>query len=189
MTARSIPIRPAFIDASTIRNNAAANRYVVDIVRDSLTREQKVDLALSYRLMKDAFFDDPKVKVVNAALAAKKGDVSDKELSMSLDTSSRSTWEAGVMPHLDKVPLTLIGKGEQNSIKIKLAMESNSESHVILIEEAENHLSFSNHNTLINHIAKRRGSRELVVTTHSSCVEDRHSICSALPPRAFVSPQ
>ena len=27
------------------------------------------------------------------------------------------------MPHLDDVPLVLVGKGEQNSIKIKLAME------------------------------------------------------------------
>ena len=28
------------------------------------------------------------------------------------------------MPHLDDVPLTLVGKGEQNAIKIKLSMES-----------------------------------------------------------------
>jgi hypothetical protein len=63
---------------------------------------------------------------------------SDKALSVSLDTSSRSTWEAGVMPHLDDVPLTLVGKGEQNVIKIKLAMESNADSHLLLIEEAGN---------------------------------------------------
>ena len=132
ITSRSIPIKPAFIDASTIRNNAAANRYVVDIMRDSLTRGQKVDLALSYRLMKDAFLDDTKVKGVNAALASKKGDISEKTLSVSLDTSSRSTWEAGIMPHLDDVPLTLVGKGEQNSIKIKLAMELNADLHLIL---------------------------------------------------------
>lgn len=170
ITPRSIPIKPTFIDASTIRNNTAANRYVVDIVKDGLSKGQKVDLALSYRLMKDAFLDNAKVKGVNEALAKKRGDISDKALSISLDTSSRASWETGVMPHLDDVPLTLVGKGEQNSIKIKLAMESSAESHLILIEEAENHLSFSNLNALIGSIAEKRGTRQLVITTHSSFV-------------------
>ena len=170
LTSRSIPIKPAFIDASTIRNNAAASRYVVDIMRDSLSKDQKVDLALSYRMMKDAFLDNAKVKGVNKALAKKKGEISEKALSVSFDTSSRATWEAGVMPHLDDVPLPLVGKGEQNAIKIKLAMESSADSHLILIEEAEHHLSFSNLNELISHIAARRNSRQLIITTHSSFV-------------------
>jgi putative ATP-dependent endonuclease of OLD family len=180
ITARTIPIKPSFIDASTIRNNAAANRYVIDIVKDSLSRGQKVDLALSYRMMKDAFLDNPKVKSVNEALANKKGDISDKALSISLDTSSRANWETGVMPHLDDVPLTLVGKGEQNSIKIKLAMESSADSHLILIEEAENHLSFSNLNALIGHIADRRGTRQLLITTHSSFVLNKLGVESVI---------
>jgi len=28
------------------------------------------------------------------------------------------------MPHLDDIPLTLVGKGEQNAVKVKLAMEA-----------------------------------------------------------------
>ncbi|MGV6876070.1 ATP-dependent nuclease [Pseudochelatococcus sp. B33] len=180
LTSRSIPIKPAFIDASTIRNNAAASRYVVDIMRDSLSKGQKVDLALSYRMMKDAFLDNAKVKGVNEALAKKKGEISDKALSVSLDTSSRATWETGVMPHLDDVPLPLVGKGEQNAIKIKLAMESSADSHLILIEEAENHLSFSNLNALISHIATRRGSRQLIITTHSSFVLNKLGVEAVL---------
>lgn len=84
------------------------------------------------------------------------------------------------MPHLDDVPLTLVGKGEQNAIKIKLAMESNADSHLILIEEAENHLSFSNLNALISHIAERRGSRQLLITTHSSFVLNKLGVQSAV---------
>jgi putative ATP-dependent endonuclease of the OLD family len=180
ITPRGVPIRPSFIDASTIRNNAAANRYVVDIVKDSLSKAQKVDLALSYRLMKDAFLDNEKVQAVNKALAKKKGDVSDKTISVSLDTSSRTSWETGIMPHLDDVPLTLVGKGEQNSVKIKLAMESSADSHLILIEEAENHLSFSNLNSLISHIAERRGTRQLLITTHSSFVLNKLGVESVI---------
>ena len=180
ITARAIPIKPAFIDASTIRNNAAASRYVVDILRDSLSKAQKVDLALSYRMMKDAFMDDAKVKGINEALAKKTGDVSDKALSVCLDNSSRSSWESGVMPHLDDLPLPLVGKGEQNVIKIKMAMESSADSHLILVEEPENHLSFSHLNTLISHISERRGDRQLVITTHSSFVLNKLGVESVI---------
>ncbi len=179
-TSRSVPIKPSYIDASTIKNNFAASRYVVDIMKESLTSGQKVDLALSYRLMKDAFLNQDKVKGVNDALAQKKGYISDKTLSVSLDTSSRSGWETGVMPHLDEIPLSLVGKGEQNSVKIKLALESSAESHLVLIEEAENHLSFSNLNALISDIADRRGSRQLLITTHSSFVLNKLGVESVI---------
>lgn len=180
ITARSIPIKPSLIDASTIRNNTAASRYVVDIMKDSLTRKEQVDLALSYRLMRDRFLDEKKVAAINYALAAKKGSISNKTLSVSLDTSSRTSWETGVMPQLDEIPMTLIGKGEQNSVKVKLALETSSESHLVLIEEAENHLSYANLNALIAHIAANRGDRQLIITTHSSFVLNKLGIESVL---------
>lgn len=180
ITARSIPIKPSLIDASTIRNNAAASRYIVDIMKDSLNRKEQVDLALSYRLMRDRFLDEAKVAAINAALAAKKGSISSKTLSVSLDTSSRTNWEAGVMPQLDEIPMTLVGKGEQNSVKVKLALETSAESHLVLIEEAENHLSHSNLNALIEHISAKRGDRQLIITTHSSFVLNKLGIDSVL---------
>jgi putative ATP-dependent endonuclease of the OLD family len=62
VTSRSIPLKPRLIDASTIRNNsAAASRYVLDLVKDGLTTREQVDLALSYRLMKDKFLSDERV--------------------------------------------------------------------------------------------------------------------------------
>ena len=180
ITARSIPIKPSLIDASTIRNNAAASRYVVDIMKDSLSRKQQVDLALSYRLMKDKFLQESRVEAINKALKAKTGSISNKALTVSLDTSSRASWETGVMPQLDEVPMPLVGKGEQNSVKIKLALEISSESHLVLIEEPENHLSHSNLNVLIEHISALRGKRQLIITTHSSFVLNKLGVESVL---------
>lgn len=180
VTTRSIPIKPSFIDASTIRNNAAASRYVLDLVKDSLTTRQQVDLALSYRLMKDKFLSEEKVSEINQALDRKKGVVSGKSLSISLDTSSRASWEVSVVPHLNDIPMPLVGKGEQNSVKIKLAMESSAASHLFLIEEVENHLSFSNLNALIAHISARLDDRQLIITTHSSFVLNKLGVGSVL---------
>jgi putative ATP-dependent endonuclease of OLD family len=180
VTSRSIPIKPSFIDASTIRNNAAASRYILDLVKDGLSKKEQVDLALSYRLMKDKFLADEKVGAINESLDKKKGVVSKKSLSISLDTSSRASWEVSVIPHLDDIPMTLVGKGEQNSVKIKLAMETSAESHLFLIEEAENHLSFSNLNVLIKHISDRLNDRQLIITTHSSFVLNKLGVDSVL---------
>lgn len=180
VTARSIPIKPSFVDASTIRNNNAASRYILETVKEGLSKKQQVDLALSYRMMKDRFSAEKKVEDINAFLAKKKGHVSDKVLSIALDTSSRAGWETSVVPHLDEIPMLLVGKGEQNSVKIKLAMEESAECHIFLIEEAENHLSFSNLNVLIKHISNKRADRQLLITTHSSFVLNKLGLESVL---------
>ncbi|WP_274423904.1 ATP-dependent nuclease [Chelativorans sp. YIM 93263] len=178
--AREIPLNASLIDASTIRNNVAASRYIVDIVKESLSPKEKVDLALTYRLMKHRFLEQPKVQTINDALAEKKGKISEKAISLSLDTSARATWEAGIMPHLDDTPLPLVGKGEQNAVKIKLAMETSAKSNIILIEEAENHLSYSSLNELIGHIAEHAGDRQIFITTHSSFVLNKLGVESVL---------
>jgi predicted ATP-dependent endonuclease of OLD family len=65
-------------------------------------------------------------------------------------------------------------------MKIKLALETSAESHLVLIEEAENHLSHSNLNALIEHVSKKRGDRQLIITTHSSFVLNKLGIKSVL---------
>jgi len=180
LSSREIPLNTSLFDASTIRNNAAASRYIIDIVKESLSSEEKVDLALTYRLMKHRFLEQPKVRAINDALAAKQGEISDKAISLSLDTSARATWEAGIMPHLDDIPLPLIGKGEQNTVKIKLALETTARSHILMIEEAENHLSYASLNELIGHITANAGDRQIFITTHSSFVLNKLGVDSVL---------
>jgi putative ATP-dependent endonuclease of the OLD family len=179
-SSRSIPIKPSLIDASTIRNNLAANRYVLDVIKDGLSPKQRVELALSYRRMKDQFKEDATVEEINKSLKEQKGIISEKELSVSLDTTSRASWETGIVPHLDEVPMPLVGKGEQNSVKIKLAMSNSAELHLLLIEEPENHLSFTNLNKLVEFISVNRGSRQLLITTHSSFVLNKLGVNAVL---------
>ena len=67
VTARSIPIKPCFVECQhNIRNNDAASRYILDTVKESLNKKQQVDLALSYRMMKDQFLTEKKVADINA---------------------------------------------------------------------------------------------------------------------------
>lgn len=180
MTKRQMPISPILIDPSAITNSYAANKYVLDIARDLLTPTQQANLALSYRSIRDVFNNDESVKRINEQLESEGGVVTTKKLSLALDMTSKANWETSVLPHLDNLPLNQSGKGEQNAIKIKLALKSNEDSHVILIEEPENHLSHTNLNKLIRHIQDEAGGRQLIIATHSSFVLNKLGVKNTL---------
>lgn len=180
MSPRRRPIRPALIDPSALTNAYAANRYVLELARDYLSNKQQVDLALSYRQLREVFQSDKHVEKVNEELAKKKGEISDRTLSVALDMTARAGWETSVTPHLDSLPMAVVGKGEQTAVKIKLALEASEACHLLLIEEPETHQSHGNLNRLIEHVSSRSGDKQLIMTTHSSFVLNKLGIDAAI---------
>jgi putative ATP-dependent endonuclease of OLD family len=180
----SMPLRSSLIDPGSISDAYAANKYVIEFTREYLTKQQQVALALSYRKMRDVFGNEEGISRINKGLADKKGVVSEKELSIGMDMTARAGWEGAVLPYLDEIPITLVGKGEQNSIKLKLAVEAAIEperpSQIILIEEPENHLSHSRLSQLLDHLAKKASGKQLIVTTHSSFVLNKLGVENTL---------
>jgi putative ATP-dependent endonuclease of OLD family len=173
VTHRDVPITVALIDASAVGNIPAAQRYVLEVIKDYLSKDRAAQLAKAYRGMREAFQKDDRIAEINSELALKKNIVSERSLTVALDTTSRSTWEVGVLPHLDDIPMTLVGRGEQNSVKIKLAIEASTNSKLILIEEPETHLSHTSLGKLVNHIAARCSGKQVIITTHSNFVMNR----------------
>jgi predicted ATPase len=174
--AREIPLSPVIVDASRITTITGANRYVTGLIREALPPTEQVQLSVAYRKLRESFLGDSGVKQINQKLADRHGDISEKTLTMALDPTARGGWEAAVMPSLDEIPITLVGKGEQNAVKIKLALENGSSANLFLIEEPENHLSYSRLHGLINAITKKAGDRQLIITTHSSFVLNKLGI-------------
>jgi predicted ATP-dependent endonuclease of OLD family len=90
---------------------------------------------------------------------------------MEINASQANQWESALAPHLDSLPLHLAGSGEQSKLKILLALARKvADAHLILIEEPENHLSFSSLNQLIEKIGSKCAERQVVISTHSSYV-------------------
>lgn len=170
VSARSLPFDSTIIDTHGIKTLSGADRYITSIIDQVLSPSQRVALSLSYRRMRQSFSEEGDVAAINTFLTANAGDVSSKTLSVGVDTSSRSTWEATMAPYLDDLPFTQAGKGEQSSVKMKLAMRAAGAAHVLLIEEPENHLSFSSMSQLIEKIAGLSATQQVVIATHSSFV-------------------
>lgn len=171
LTSRGLPIRLSYIDATTIRLQSGTDYYLQDIIKADLDAKERVELNIAYRNLKEEFAKQKSIIEINDKLTTKKGAITDKDLSLSIDTSQKSNWETNLVPHLDDLPFQFIGKGEQNALKIMLALERKAgESKIILIEEPENHLSFSSMNTLIKKITDKCAGKQIIITTHSPYV-------------------
>ena len=167
VTARSIPATASLIDASEIRLQNGADYYLQNIISSHLDPSERVELSRAYRSLRETFAGIGAVSVVNAKLAGSRGDISGRNLSLSIDISQKSTWERSLIPHLDELPFQYVGNGEQSSLKILLALNRKvDDCHIVLVEEPENHLSFSSLNVLIAKIAKKCEGKQVLVTTH-----------------------
>ncbi len=170
ITTRSLPSL-SYIDATTIRLQSGTDYYLHDIIKNGLDTKERVSLSIAYRNLKEAFSREESISRINSKLRDKRGAITDKNLSISIDVSQRASWETNLIPHIDAIPFQMIGKGEQSALKVMLALDRNSDAdNLILIEEPENHLSFSSMNKLILKISERCKGKQILITTHSAYV-------------------
>lgn len=98
VTARSIPFDSTIIDTTSAKTFSGTDRYIGSIIDQVLSPAQRVALSLSYRRMRQSFSQETDVAAINTFLAENAGDVSNKTLTVGVDTSARSTWEASLSP-------------------------------------------------------------------------------------------
>lgn len=164
-------IRVSYIDATTIRLQSGTDYYLQDIIKTDLDVKERVGLNVAYRRLKEAFSQEGPIAGINKNLKSKKGVITDKDLSISIDISQRSNWETNLIPHLENLPFQFVGKGEQSALKIMLALERKADqARIILIEEPENHLSYSSMTKLIKKIRDKCAGNQIVIATHSAYV-------------------
>lgn len=176
-----LPIRSLLINNIEHRYTQGPDKYIANLIEFSLNKKQNAELALKYRKLKEEFIEDEKIKELNENFTLPEHKISDKKTEISLDTSAKSSWDSGLSLYLDEIPFKFVGKGEQNSIKTKLAIMANAESsNIIMIEEPETSLSFSNLNKLTNYIKENCSGKQLLINTHSSFVLNKTGLDKAI---------
>lgn len=174
ITPFKIPLKSAFIDSSVSKYKNGSDIYISRILRDYLSDEQKNAVSQAYRKLRDVFEQDKSIEDINKEIK-EAINISDKEVELSLDVSSKNAWETTLTTYLDKIPFHYVGQGEQTLVKTKLALSHKNaiESNILLIEEPENHLSYSKLNNLINFIKNSNPDKQIIVSTHNSFVANK----------------
>lgn len=171
ITSRSIPIKSAMIDTTSYTPISGSDFYISRIVRNILDENEIVSVTQAHRMMKEKFSEDPSIVSINQKLA----DTSNQDLSISVDFGTRNSWENSLVTQLNNIPYNNIGKGTQCVLKTQLALSDKriENKHIILIEEPECHLSYSNLNILLDSINSSSKDKQIIVTTHSSFVSNK----------------
>ena len=174
ITSRSIPMKAALIDTSNAKSYNSSDIYVSRILKDNLDTKEVVDVTQAFRILENNFISDKKIEDINDKINTA-SHLSDRSIQLAVDLSARNAWESILTAYLDKIPFTHIGKGEQNIIKTKLALAHKraQNASIVLIEEPENHLSFSKMNELLYAISNECSEKQMLITTHSSFVANK----------------
>lgn len=174
VTARVIPIKSVLIDSTSSKYQNGSDIYISRIIRDDLEDSERVKLSQAYRKMKDTFIGDVSVQAINKKISGK-AQITDKDLSISVDLSTQNSWETTLMTYLDNVPFHQVGKGEQCIIKTNLALghKRSQDANLVLLEEPENHLSHTKLNQLIKSVTDSCDGKQVIISTHSSYVANK----------------
>lgn len=174
ITPRTIPIKSALIDSSSNKLQNGSDIYISRIVKEFLESNEVVEISQAHRRMKEAFMGEEAIKKINEKIKTA-SKISDKKVELSVELSSKNAWESSLMTYLEDVPFHYIGKGEQCLVKTKLALghKKAKQANIILLEEPENHLSYSKLNQLISDIKNDSGEKQILISTHSSFVANK----------------
>lgn len=174
LTARPKELTTAIIDSRTVRSGNGVDFHLRQILSDHLEPEAKAEVSLAFRKVKEQM-TNTHLQGVNQKMRELEGALDDGPLTLAMDQSSRGSWDSSVVPHVAQVPFVMAGQGQQAAIKISLAMGRTAQKvQVVMVEEPENHLSYTSLNVLLNRISELASEeQQLLVTTHSSYVLNR----------------
>lgn len=171
VTRRSLPAAVAVIDPSSIRLHSGVDNHLQHIIRTQLEPKERVELSREYRSLREEFDDPESVKNITQRLRVDNGELTDRQLSLSIDISQRYTWESSLVAHLDDRPFQYIGKGDQNAVKTLLAIGRHADDkQIVMIEEPETHLSFARLRDLLPRIQKLCEGKQVIIATHGAHV-------------------
>jgi putative ATP-dependent endonuclease of the OLD family len=181
LTRRRLKLHVTFIDTTIIRLQYGTDFYINKLIDENLSNKEKVGLSVEYRRLKEKFKSNEAIQKINTNLIELKGGISDRDLSISIDVTQRTGWQNTLTSYLDDVPFQFVGKGDQSILKVLLALEKKiEESQIILIEEPENHLSYSRMSYLIDKIRNKCMDKQVIITTHSTFVMNKLGINSVI---------
>lgn len=163
--------RVAYIDTTKKDYGTVLNRFVSSSISDYLTDEEKTNLRIAYRGNRHDFTESIAVKNLNKKLQ-EDYKFENKLLSLNLRENEIDGWKNEMSLSLDDIPLENMGFGTQNMLKSEMFLQQNLDVDIIIIEEPENNLSFTNMSILISNLSENK-NKQIFISTHSSFVANK----------------
>ncbi len=164
----------SYIDSRTVRSTSGVDYHTREMLSEHLDPGERVKISLAHRRSRQKITDET-LAAINERLEAGSKELHHNPIGLQMDQSARASWETGIVPQVQDIPFAMSGQGQQAAIKMSLAMSRTADACTfVLIEEPENHLSYTSLWRLIARIEALAGEdQQLFVSTHSSFVLNR----------------
>lgn len=159
----------SMIDSRTTFGSSGVDYYIKSLLKDYVPKETSRQISLAQRKSRLDITENL-LNALTEQYASE--DEQSFRLGLQMDQSVNSSWESDVVPEIDSIPFNMSGQGHQVRAKVELALSRNSDRHVVLVEEPENHFS---HTSLLS-LLDRLGSindQQVICSTHSPYVLNR----------------
>ena len=169
---RFAPVKGVFIDTTRKDYSYVMDKFVTSNIATYLTAKEQTDLSTAYRKSRHAFQENEVVKQLNHSIS-KNVKVNEKSVAIDLREDNIDEWKHQMSVIVESIPFENIGFGTQNSIKIELAIKNSKDQvNLIMMEEPENNLSYTNMTKLIDHVIESEG-KQVFISTHSSYIANK----------------
>lgn len=164
----------SYIDSRTVRSTSGVDHHTREMLSEHLEPSERVKISLAQRRSRQQITDET-LAAINTRIEQSSKELHHNPIGLQMDQSARASWETGIVPQVQEIPFAMSGQGQQAAIKMTLAMSRTTDACTfVLIEEPENHLSYTSLSRLIARIQALAGAdQQLFVCTHSSFVLNR----------------
>ena len=169
---RFSPLKSVFIDAAHKDYSYMVDKFINTSINDILDQQDKIELSREYRNARYKFKEAEQVKKLNKEVS-EKNKFDDRKVSIDLNETRVDSWIEQMTVVVEDTPFEYVGFGTQNTIKSELALENSADKiNIILMEEPENNLSYTNMAKLIERVEATAG-KQIFIATHSSYVANK----------------
>jgi putative ATP-dependent endonuclease of the OLD family len=161
------PLNLLSIDTSLDSATSSFNYYNKDIFQATFNEAERMDLKNKFRTKVESIFEGEAPRKI------------DDSRKFGID-SKKVILENVLSIFEDDVALENKGSGMENLIKMDIALKKKSEVDTILIEEPENHLSYTNLRQMLEKIESTHDSSQVILTTHNNLIASRLNLKNVL---------
>ena len=172
---RFSPVKSVIIDASHKNYSHVVSNFINSNIEGLLSEQERMDISREYRSNRNAFKRSNNIQKLNAEVS-KRHKFDGRPVSIDFQEETIDAWKDQMTVSLAYVPFDNIGFGTQNVIKTELAIQNSPDKvNVLLMEEPENNLSYTNMTRMLEQI-KNTTDKQIFIATHSSYVANKLSL-------------
>lgn len=169
---KKFPVNSFFVDTTRKDYSNLISKFVDNTITENLTQEQITNLSLAYRQARNVFHENEIITDLNNVLKEKMLH-EHKGYSIDIKEETVDEWKNDLSIILNDIPFENLGFGTQNIIKMELAVNNNAtKTNILMLEEPENNLSYSNMTTLVSHLLQSE-NEQVFISTHSSFIANK----------------